>query len=240
MVDGFIDQSISTEGKVMKENSHPQFDRTAATTNLKSMIRNYGLDLVGIADLSLLDGIPTGIASGNADFLKRYKYAIVMGMQVGKLGKKATGIEVDLVLEKTALETTAFLERNGFNSLIIHTEDEIDPVKRMGLLSLKVLAKGAGLGWQGRSLLIISPEYGPVHRWIAVLTNMDLIADRSLTNLCGDCSLCVDKCPYDALKLAVFDDHPENREDVLDINVCRGDKGCNVCLMVCPWIKVHM
>jgi epoxyqueuosine reductase len=240
MVDGIIDQSMSTEGKVMKENSHPQYDRTIETANLISMIKNFGLDLVGIADLSLLEGIPTGIASGNTEFLNRYKYAIVMGMQVGKLGKKATGIEVDLVLEKNALETTAYLEKNGFNSLIIHTEDEIDPVNRMGLLSLKVLAKGAGLGWQGRSLLIISPEFGPIHRWIAVLTNMDLIADRSLANLCGDCSLCVDKCPFGALKLAVFDDHPDHREDVLDITICKGDAGCNVCLMVCPWIKAHV
>lgn len=234
------DQSMSTEGNKMKENGHLQYDRVAETESLKSMIRGFGLDLVGIADLGLLEGIPSGMATGNTEFLKRYQYAIVMGIQVGKLGKNATGIEVDLFLEKTALELTAFLEKRKFNSLIIHTEDEIDPVNRMGLLSLKVLAKGAGLGWQGRSLLIISPEYGPIHRWIAVLTNMDLIADRSLTNLCGDCFLCVDRCPYDALTLAVFDDHPDHREDVLDITVCRGDDGCNVCLIVCPWIKTHM
>jgi epoxyqueuosine reductase len=130
-----------------------------------------------------------------------------------------------------------YLEQRGEPALVIHTEDEFDPRQRIGLLSLKVLAKGAGLGWQGRSLLIVNPEYGPVHRWIAVLTNMELQADRPIPNRCGECSVCVDKCPKGALTLVSFDDHPDRREDVLDIQACLGDEGCTVCLVVCPWAK---
>ena len=122
--------------------------------------------------------------------------------------------------------------------LIVHTEDEFDPTNRIGLMSLKVLAKAAGLGWQGRSLLIVSPRYGPIHRWIAILTNMDLHDDEPIPNQCGDCSLCIDKCPQGVLTLAPFDDHPERREDVLDIGLCKGDDGCRVCLVVCPWAKL--
>ncbi|MCJ7524551.1 MAG: hypothetical protein MUP71_04915 [Candidatus Aminicenantes bacterium] len=33
----------------------------------------------------------------------------------------------------------------------------------------------------------------------------------------GDCKLCVDQCPYGALRLVSFADHPERREDVLDV-----------------------
>jgi epoxyqueuosine reductase len=93
------------------------------------------------------------------------------------------------------------------------------------------------LGWQGRSLLIISPEIGPIYRCIGILTNMDLLSDESMPNRCGECTFCVDRCPHHALKLVHFDDHPARREDVLDIHACTGDKGCNVCLVVCPWIK---
>jgi epoxyqueuosine reductase len=142
-------------------------------------------------------------------------------------------------MEKAALDVMGYLEARGYPALIIHAEDEFDPIRRMELLSLKVLAKGAGLGWQGRSLLIISPEYGPVHRWIAVLTNMDLQADEPIPNQCGDCSLCVDKCPKGALTLVPFDDHPDRREDVLDIQACLGDEGCRVCLVACPWAKAE-
>ena len=42
----------------------------------------------------------------------------------------------------------------------------------------------------------------------------------------GDCTLCVDQCPYGALRLVSFADHPERREDVLDVKACRGEDNC--------------
>jgi epoxyqueuosine reductase len=85
--------------------------------------------------------------------------------------------------------------------------------------------------------LIVSPEYGPIHRWIAVLTNLELQPGEPIDNRCGECRLCIDKCPGGALRYAAFLAHPERREDVLDIRACRGDEGCTVCLVVCPWVK---
>ncbi len=160
-----------------------------------------------------------------------------MGAQLGKLGNGASGKEMSLFLEKTSMEVVSLLERKGYHSLTIHTEDEFDPINRMGFMSLKVLAKGAGLGWQGRSLVIVSPQYGPIHRLIAVLTNMDLRVDIPVLNQCQGCSVCVDECPTGALTLIPFEDHPENREDVLNVRVCLGDHGCEVCLVTCPWRK---
>lgn len=95
---------------------------------------------------------------------------------------------------------------------------------------LKALVRG-----QGRSLLIVSPTYGPVHRWIAVLTDMKLPGAAVVANQCGDCALRVEECPAGALKLVDFNDHPAYREDVLDIDLCRGDDGCVECITVCPW-----
>jgi len=214
-----------------------QYGQVTSSDNLKAFVRSLGIDLVGIADLRRLDEMPIGVPSASSGFLKNFRYAIVLGAQLYKLGKNATGSQVSLLMEKAAIEILAYLEEKGNPGLIIHTEDEFDPVKRMGLVSLKVLAKGAGLGWQGRSLLIINPEYGPVHRWIAVLTNLNLQADEPIPNLCGECSLCIDKCPRGALTLVPFSDHPEHREDVLNIQVCLGDAGCKVCLVACPWAR---
>jgi epoxyqueuosine reductase len=158
-----------------------------------------------------------------------------MGAQLGKLGKSASGTEVSLFRERAALSVVDRLEREGCRVLTVHTEDEFDPINRMGLLSLKVLAKATGLGWQGRSLLIVSPQVGPIHRWIAVLTDMELQDGTAIPNQCGDCTLCVEKCPAGALNPVLFDDHPARREDVLDIGLCKGDSGCTICLRVCPW-----
>jgi epoxyqueuosine reductase len=202
---------------------------------LKSFVRGLGLDLVGIADLHSLKGMHLGIPSDAAPFLSHYHCAIVMGAQLGKLGKSASGTEVSLFLERVAMAVVDRLERKGRRVLTVHTEDEFDPVNRLGLMSLKMLAKAAGLGWQGRSLLIVSPLYGPIHRWIGVLTDMKMRGDTAIPNQCGDCTLCVEKCPVGALNPVEFDDHPACREDVLDIKLCKGDDGCAVCLTVCPW-----
>lgn len=205
------------------------------TTKLKSLAKGLDVDLFGVADLKRLkklstDGDPAGV-------LGRFRRAIVLGAQLNKLGAKAKGSDLDFFLETAALKLSAYLATKGDRSLIIHPEDEIDPVRRLGLLSLKVLAKEAGLGWQGRSLLIVSPEYGPVHRWIALLTNLELLPGEPLANHCGDCTLCIDTCPHRALKYVPFADHPGRREDVLDISLCKGDDMCKVCLVVCPWFK---
>ncbi len=205
--------------------------------NLKSFVKNLGIDLVGVTDLGFLKGMPLGIPSDSAQFLQRYRRAIVLGAQLGKLRNEASGPEVSAFLEGAARAVESYLEERGYRALTVHPDDESDPINRMGLMSLKVLAKGAGLGWQGRSLLIVSPEYGPIHRWIAVLTDMDLKANELVPNQCGDCSLCIDMCPERALTWIPFDDHPEHREDVLNIAACKGDDGCKVCLVVCPWAK---
>jgi ferredoxin len=202
---------------------------------LKSFVKEMGVDLLGIADMHSLKGMPLGIPSDAASFLSHYHCAIVMGAQLDKLGKYAPGNEVSLFLERAALAVVDRLERKGRRVLTVHTEDEFDPVNRVGLMSLKVLAKAAGLGWQGRSLLIVSPRYGPIHRWIGVLTDMELRGSTAIPNQCGDCSLCVEICPAGALSLVEFDDHPASREDVLDIGLCKGDDGCTECLTVCPW-----
>ena len=202
---------------------------------LKSFVKGLGVDLVGIADLHSLKSMPLGIPSDAAPFLSHYHCAIVMGAQLGKLGNSAPGTEVSLFLERVALAVVDRLERKGRRVLTVHTEDEFDPVNRVGLMSLKVLAKAAGLGWQGRSLLIVSPRYGPIHRWIGVLTDMGLEGGTAIPNQCGNCTLCVEKCPAGALNLVEFDDHPACREEVLDIELCKGDSGCTVCLTVCPW-----
>jgi len=205
--------------------------------DLQEFVKNLGVDLWGVADVDTLRGMPAGIPAAGMSFLNDYKSAVVLGAQQGKLGKDATGNDVSFFLERAALEIAGLLERAGYGALIIHTEDEFDPRRRMGLLSLKVLAKAAGLGWQGRSLLIVSPEYGPLHRLIAILTNKPLEPDEPVPNQCGDCTLCVDACPEDSLTLQNFDDHPENREDVLDTSTCLGDDSCMVCLSVCPWLE---
>jgi len=212
-------------------------EKEIETENLNRFIRKLGIDTFGIADMQLLKEIETGISIDLVKFINMFPYAIVLGAQYGKLGKKASGKDTSLFMEDAALSILEYLEDKGYRQLIIHTEDEFDPINRLGFISLKILAKAAGLGWQGRSLLIISPEYGPLHRLIAILTDMPLQANKVIKNECGDCRKCIEACPQNALTFKNFKDHPQHREDVLNIKSCLGDNGCMVCILSCPWLK---
>jgi hypothetical protein len=82
--------------------------------------------------------MPEQIVADPADLLGKFSFAIVLGIP---LGKRSSGSEADLFLEKAALDTAAYLEEKGFPAFTIHPEDEFDPVRRLGLLPLKVLGK---------------------------------------------------------------------------------------------------
>ena len=211
-----------------------------STKKLKLFIHNLGIDIVGVASLSGMHNTPVGLNINLSDLFKKYPFAIVIGAQYGKISKSASGDETAIYLEKIAYDIMGYLETKHYQYLVIHPEDEYDPDNRMGLLSLKVLAKQASLGWQGRSLLIISPIYGPIHRLIAILTNMPLNPDEPIQNKCGDCVVCIDKCPKKSLTFCQFDDHPKSREEILDIQTCLGDNGCMVCILKCPYLKKNI
>jgi len=207
------------------------------TENLRKYIRELEIDTYGVVDMHLLIEMQIGLPIDLKKFINMFPYAIVLGAQYGKLGKKASGGRTALFLEDAAFSIMEYLENQGYRQLIIHTEDEFDPINRLGFMSLKLLAKTAGLGWQGRSLLIISPEYGPLHRLIAILTDLPLQTNQLIKNECGNCRKCIEACPQNALTYVDFNDHPNRREDVLDIKTCLGDNGCLLCVLSCPWLK---
>ena len=190
------------------------------TEKLREYIKKLEIDIYGIADMNLLMEMETGLPTDLKKFINMFPYAIVLGAQYGKLGKKASGNKTALFLEDAAFSIMEYLENKGYRQLIIHTEDEFDPINRLGFISLKILAKTAGLGWQGRSLLIISPKYGPLHRLIAILTDLPLQVNKLIKNECGDCQKCIDACPGRIPHM-----HPAE-ERVLICDLCNGDPHC--------------
>lgn len=210
--------------------------RIQNTFEIKKLVLEAGIDLSGIAALPSNGKLPTAFHSIFRQLATRYPYVIVMGVQFGKLGSNQTGWEANLLLEQAAFKVTKYLDQRKQKVLVIHPEDEFDPVNRIGLFSLKALANLAGLGWQGRSLLIVSPQYGPLHRLIGILTDMPMELDSPIRNDCQDCSQCVDSCPTQALTLVRFNNHPPDREGVLNLDKCLGDNNCTECIRACPFL----
>ncbi|MFX1357921.1 MAG: hypothetical protein ACFFA8_11655, partial [Promethearchaeota archaeon] len=72
------------------------------TENLRKYINKLDIDTFGIADMLFLKQMETGLPTDVKKFVDVFPYAIVLGAQYGKLGKKASGGETALFLEKAA------------------------------------------------------------------------------------------------------------------------------------------
>ena len=88
-----------------------QYEPITSSNNLKAFVRNLGIDLVGIADLRRLGSMPIGVPSASGGLLKNFCYAVVLGAQLNKLRRKATGSDVNLVREKASIDVLDYFLR---------------------------------------------------------------------------------------------------------------------------------
>lgn len=73
-------------------------------------------------------------------------------------------------------------------------------------IHLKAAAALAGLGFIGKMTLVLTPQYGPRQRWIAILTDAEIEPDEPWKfvhggegDLCKDCEICIKACPTQAI-----------------------------------------
>ena len=243
---------------------------TQATIRIKSFAMRRGADLVGIADLGLLKGITT--KPGN--LLENFTMAVSVGVRLndsvlGRIKDKPTPAYAHVhrmantVLDHITFDIAREIINAGYDAIPVPASEaaviaekldtksagELDwgPLTSSTLPS-KAVARAAGLGWFGKSLLIVNPEIGPCFRHASVITNMPLTPDAPLKSRCGTCEECVKACPAKAIRGLSFDGVPPPREDVLDFPRCRdklwlehknipgvGYPICGICISVCPW-----
>ncbi|MFO0753119.1 MAG: 4Fe-4S double cluster binding domain-containing protein [Thermodesulfovibrionales bacterium] len=239
---------------------------------IKRRATEWGADLVGIADLERIRGIrtkPDGL-------LERFTRAVSVGV---RLNDTALDMITDapiplyahshrvanLLLDQITFHLAASIIREGYDAVAVPASEaavlaekldtkgkdslDWDPLTSSTLPS-KAVARAAGLGWFGKSLLIVNPEIGPRFRHASVITNMPLTPDAPLKSRCGACTECVEACPTQAIRGLTFEGVPPAREEVLDFARCRdtlwlefknipgvGYPICGVCMSVCPWGK---
>jgi epoxyqueuosine reductase QueG len=154
-----------------------------------------------------------------------------------------SGFFLDVVKPLTPI--VSLLKNEGYRAIVCESSESDSSI-----LPLKLAAVRAGLGWQGRHSLLISPRYGTFLALGGIVTdavlehNTEEIPDR-----CGSCSKCQEACPLAALEqpyvLAV--DHclsyllqvenlPEKARQVAGNRV--GD--CEICQQVCSWNRKHL
>ena len=115
-----------------------------------------------------------------------------------------------------------------------------------GPLLERPLAARAGLGWLGKSTMLLAPGFGP---WVllgAIATTLTIAPDAPLRKTCGSCTRCIVACPTDAIapdggvldsRLCISYHTIESREPIpRELRTRFGDWifGCDDCLDSCP------
>lgn len=102
-------------------------------------------------------------------------------------------------LDKIAFLLSTRIVEKGFYAIPIPASQLVDYANQKGHLSHRKVAEMAGLGWRGKNNLIVHPQWGPAFRLVTILTNLPLAVDSLIQEECGDCRVCVEKCPASAL-----------------------------------------
>jgi len=147
--------------------------------------------------------------------------------------------QLNFFLDRAAFLLSSYIQELGHNALPIPASQIVDWENQRAHLSHKKVGWLAGLGWIGRSNLLVNPELGARFRLVTVLTDMPLAPDMPLEADCGECRECLKPCPAQAIK--------ERRED-FDHQTCFeklkefkrsgvvGQHICGVCVKVCTGI----
>ena len=227
------------------------------TKRIKAKILDWGADLVGIADSEPLNELKVNPPDLLHGFTRAISIAIQLPVSVFEtISDKPTPIyaatyqTANRILDELAFRTAVAIQKDGFNSLPIPASQVLDRKNWYAAISHKAVARMAGLGWQGKNLLLITPQFGSRVRLVTVLTHAPLIADTPLKNRCGSCMLCHDACPAKAIRGVNTLDHYKNREEALHFSRCVekltkdfaalseiGAPICGICIKVCPFGK---
>ena len=122
------------------------------------------------------------------------------------------------------------------------------PYVDTGPLLEKPIAAAAGIGWQGKSTILIEPQRGTWSFLANIVTDLDLPVDSAVKDRCGRCTRCIDVCPtgaitapyqLDATKCISYLTIEHEGAIPLELRKAIGDRlyGCDECLDVCPWNK---
>ena len=152
-------------------------------------------------------------------------------------------------LDGIAARVVEWIESEGAHVRAVPASAIIEEERLLGALSHKAVARMAGLGWQGKSLLLVTPEFGPRVRLVTVLTDLQLVPDGPVRNRCGTCQECAKACPAGAIRNVRTESHYETREQAVALEKCHalvktfasrpgiGARICGVCVRACPWGK---
>ncbi len=215
--------------------------------SLLKEIATFGASLMGFADTKDTAPWPRAISIALA-----LDPITLKGMKTGPtpeyykeyLRANTTLNEIAQKIERLLLG--AGYEAEAFPATIVDSNPEYERTLRVAFQH-KTAATRAGLGFIGKSGLLITPDFGPRIRLVTVFTDLPFPTGQPiLEGRCGGCRLCVEACPARAIKGREWREGMA-REELLDAHACcreakrllkarvgADEAVCGICVAVCP------
>ncbi len=211
---------------------------------LKSLALKEGASVFGVADVtsvketfliepkSVLAGLDYGISIGVRLADRVLETIINEPTKIYAFHYK----RINSLLDEISIKISNFIQDNGFSAFPIPASQVEDWDRQRAAVSHRAIGHLAGLGFIGRSGLLVNPKFGARVRYATSLTNYPLKADGPVVGDCGDCRECVEVCPVSAIKKETKD---------LDLTACRqllkgfankagiGHSICGICVKAC-------
>ena len=225
--------------KILDNHLIPEEDYIFGFADLSGVIpESFGDYQYGISiGKKLDDRIVNGILGGPT--LEYYRHYREMNEDLAELTKAIARDLKQIGIETICAEPTVTTER---------LDTELAGTLRTNL-SHKMVATRAGLGWIGKSDLFVSRTFGPRLRLVSILTNTPLVSNAEPVDKsrCGNCRICMDRCPAGAINGKLWD-ITVDRDEFFDAFKCRekckefGEvylkmnvRVCGICVAVCPF-----
>jgi len=228
--------------------------------SLEEMAKSLGAFYFGVADLSLTRG--GSLTPYEERLTSKYPLAISIGVPLSPEVVDSIEDQEDIpalrnywfhvykmispLIDHITSRLTSVIMREGYRALPIPCTQTLDANNFRGLFSNKMAASLSGLGWIGKSCLLVTPNQGPRVRWGTILTDAPLHPGRPVEVRCGECMVCVEACPADAFTGRNFEPS-EPREMRMHAGRCNeffrerdrniGSRVCGMCVYICPFGK---
>jgi epoxyqueuosine reductase QueG len=224
-------------------------------TKLKAAAIAAGADLVGVADLEPFKAERQTLS---AAFMRPFTRAVSLAIRLDDAvidaivqapttdyARHYRGVNARL--DRASSQLADWIKGRGYAAAALPASSIVDEKNLLGGISHRAAARMAGIGWQGKSLLIVSPQFGPRIRLTTLLTNLPCRVDMPLKNRCGSCAACATACPAAAIKNVRTSDRYATRDEALYLERCArqtmlfkqqreiGASICGVCVAVCPF-----
>jgi len=216
---------------------------------IKEELTSLGADVVGFGSLEELpvdvrEGLPVGIIVA-----VKYPKEVIRGIAELPTQEYADWYDrLNRRLDMIVSSGAKLLRDMGFQA-IAQTREYVGSGEKKDNTRLphKTVATRAGIGWIGKSALLVTEEYGSAIRLSSILTDAPLETAQPVNDSrCGSCMVCANACPGAAVSGKVWE-VGIYRDEFFDPVICRrtareraklGFNGditiCGKCIEICP------